>query len=119
MPGLDPVIHGVAVPLDLRREPLLRAGWVYIMTNQANGTLYTGVTSNLARRVWEHRDGVIDGFTKQTGLKRLVFAEPHEDIRAAIGREKAIKSWRRAWKVRLILDANPSWADLYDLLALG
>ena len=95
------------------------SGWVYIMTNRPNGTLYTGVTSNLARRAWEHRDGLVDGFTKQYALKRLVYAEPHEDIRAAIAREKALKSWPRAWKIKLILDANPSWADLYDLLASG
>ena len=98
---------------------MMRAGWVYIMTNRPNGTLYTGVTSYLPRRIWEHREGVMDGFTKQYGLKRLVFAEPHEDIRVAIAREKAFKSWPRAWKVRLMLDTNPSWADLYDLLARG
>jgi putative endonuclease len=98
---------------------MMRAGWVYIMTNRANGTLYTGVTSNLPRRIYEHREGLIDGFTEQYSLKRLVFAEPHEDIRVAIAREKALKSWPRAWKVRLILDVNPSWADLYPLLAHG
>lgn len=87
------------------------------MTNQANGTLYVGVTSNLARRVWEHREGLTDGFTKRYGLKRLVYVERHEDIRDAIQREKNLKHWPRAWKVRLILDANASWADLYDLLA--
>ena len=95
------------------------AGWVYIMTNRANGVLYTGVTSNLPRRIYEHREGIVDGFTKQYGLKRLVFAEPHEDIRVAIAREKALKSWPRAWKIRLILDVNPAWADLYPLLAHG
>jgi putative endonuclease len=92
-------------------------GWVYIMTNRPNGTLYTGVTSNIARRVWEHREGVVEGFTKQYGLKRLVYAERHEDITAAIQREKTIKHWTRAWKVTLILETNPSWGDLYDLLS--
>ena len=91
--------------------------WVYIMTNRANGTLYVGVTSNLARRAWEHRHGLIDGFTKTYGLTRLVYAEPHETISAAIQREKNIKHWKRACKFRLILDGNPGWADLYGLLA--
>lgn len=75
-----------------------------------------GVTSDLAHRVWEHREGVADGFTKQYGLKRLVYIERHEDIRIAIQREKNLKHWPRAWKVRIILDTNPSWDDLYDLL---
>ena len=92
-------------------------GWVYIMTNRPNGVLYVGVTSDLARRAGEHRDGVSDGFTKRYGLKRLVFAEHHEDIRAAIQREKNLKHWPRAWKVRLIRAENPDWADLYDRLA--
>jgi putative endonuclease len=92
-------------------------GWVYIMTNRPNGVLYVGVTNDLARRAWEHRDGVGDGFTKRHGLKRLVFAEHHEDIRAAIQREKNMKHWPRAWKVRLIRAENPDWADLYDRLA--
>ena len=86
------------------------------MTNQPNGTLYVGVTSNLARRVWEHREGVVDGFTKRYGLKRLVFTEHHESIAAAIQREKNMKHWPRAWKVRLILGQNPKWDDLYERL---
>jgi putative endonuclease len=92
-------------------------GWVYIVTNRPNGTLYTGVTSNIARRAWEHREGVVDGFTKQYGLKRRVFVERHEDVRGAIRREKAIKEWRRAWKIRLILGRNPDWEDLYDQIS--
>ena len=95
----------------------MQGGWVYIITNRPNGTLYVGVTSDLARRVWEHRQDVADGFTKRYGLKRLVFAERHESIRAAIQREKNIKHWPRAWKVRLILAANPDWDDLYDQIA--
>ena len=92
-------------------------GWIYIMTNRPNGTLYVGVTSDLARRVWEHREGLADGFTKRYGLKRLVFSEPHATIMAAIQREKNMKHWPRAWKVRLILAQNPCWDDLYDQLA--
>ena len=86
----------------------MRGGWVYIMTNRANGTLYVGVTSDLARRAWEHREGAADGFTKRYGLKRLVFAERHDDIRTAIQREKNLKHWPRAWKVRLILAETPA-----------
>jgi putative endonuclease len=82
-------------------------GWVYIMSNRQNGTLHVGVTSDLARRAWEHREGVADGFTKRYGLKRLVYAERHDDIRPAIQREKTVKHWPRAWKVRLIKRGEP------------
>ena len=116
MAGLDPATHAVPAQQVLPGEKGVPAGWVYIMTNRPNGTLYTGVTSNLARRVWEYREGVVEGFTKRYGLKLLVYAEPHEDIRAAIQREKNLKHWSRAWKVRLILETNASWADLYDLV---
>ncbi|MBV9521548.1 MAG: GIY-YIG nuclease family protein [Alphaproteobacteria bacterium] len=94
----------------------MRGGWVYIMTNRPNGTLYVGVTSDLARRIWEHRADVAEGFTKRYGLKRLVHVERHEDIRTAIQRERTMKHWPRAWKVRLIHADNPEWADLYDRL---
>jgi putative endonuclease len=94
----------------------MRGGWVYIMTNRPNGTLYVAVTSDLSRRTYEHREGVIDGFTRRYGLKRLVYSEFYEDIRDAIQREKNIKHWPRAWKVRLILQQNPAWDDLYDQL---
>ena len=93
-----------------------RGGWVYFMTNKPNGVLYTGLTNNIARRAWEHREGIADSFTKRHGLKRLVYAERHEDIRVAIQREKNIKHWPRAWKVKLILEQNPEWNDLYDQL---
>ena len=89
-------------------------GWVYIVTNRPNGTLYVGVTADLSRRIHEHREGTIEGFTKRYGLTRLVYAEPHEDIREAIRREKAIKGWRRAWKVRLIHESNADWNDLVE-----
>jgi putative endonuclease len=84
------------------------------MTNRPNGTLYVGTTTNLARRVREHREGVADGFTKRYGLKRLVYAEWHGDILSAKQRETNIKHWPRAWKVRLILKNNLGWDDLYD-----
>jgi putative endonuclease len=89
-------------------------GWVYIMTNRPNGVLYTGVTGDLARRAFEHREGLVKGFTKRYGLRRLVYVESFEDIRAAIQREKNIKHYSRAWKAGLILEANPDWRDLYE-----
>ncbi len=90
--------------------------WLYMMTNRPNGTLYVGTTVNLPRRAWEHREGVIEGFTKKYGLKRLVYFEEHHTLFAARQRENNIKHWSRAWKVGLILDRNPGWADLYHLL---
>jgi len=95
----------------------MTGAWVYMMTNRPNGILYVGVTSDLVRRVWEHREGCTEGFTKQYGLKRLVYFEQHDDIRSAIQREKNIKHWSRAWKVGLILCDNPEWRDLYDQIA--
>ena len=91
-------------------------GYVYIMTNRPSGTLYVGVTSDLGRRVHQHREGLIDGFTKRYGLNRLVWYEAHQTITSAIQREKAMKHWPRAWKVRLILAMNPRWDDLYETL---
>jgi len=83
------------------------------MTNGRHGTLYIGVTSDLARRVWEHREGLVEGFSKRYGLKQLVYAERHDDIRFAIQREKTLKHWSRAWKIALIERDNPDWEDLY------
>jgi putative endonuclease len=94
-----------------------RGGWVYIMTNRPNGTLYIGVTNDIARRAYEHRQGLIKGFTKRYGLACLVYMERYEDVRQAIQRESNMKHWPRAWKVRLILEMNPNWRDLYDDLA--
>jgi putative endonuclease len=94
----------------------MNGGWVYIMTNRRNGTLYVGTTVDLARRAWEHREGVADGFTKRYGLTRLVYAERCDDILAAKQREMNMKHWPRAWKVRLIHRENPDWGDLYDRL---
>ena len=92
----------------------MAGGWVYIVTNRPNGTLYTGVTSDIARRAWEHQSGVVEGFTKRYDLKRLVLVEYYEDIRNAIQREKNMKHWPRIWKLRVISAANPNWDDLYD-----
>jgi putative endonuclease len=92
----------------------MNEAWVYIVTNRPNGILYTGVMSNLSRRIWEHREGIVSGFTKQHGLKRLVYVERHADIETAIQRERNMKHWPRTWKVRLILAANPEWKDRYE-----
>jgi len=97
----------------------MKGGWVYIMTNRPDGTLYVGVTADLARRAWEHREGVAEGFAKRHHLHRLVYAERHEEILGAIQREKLIKHWPRAWKTRLVVRTNPDWRDLYDDLAGG
>ena len=94
----------------------MRGGRIYILTNRPNGTLYIGVTSNLIQRVWQHREGVVPGFTKRYGLKRLVYFEAYDDISVAIQREKNVKHWPRTWKVRLILASNPEWRDLYETL---
>jgi putative endonuclease len=94
----------------------MSGGWVYIMTSRPNGPIYVGVTGDLARRASEHREGIVDGFTKRYRLHRLVYAERHDDIRAAIQRETSIKRWPRAWKVALIEAENPTWKDLYETL---
>jgi putative endonuclease len=86
--------------------------FVYILANRRNGTLYVGLTSDLARRVFEHQQGAIPGFTKKYGVKLLVYFEQHEEIGAAIARENAMKKWRRAWKLELIERDNPQWRDL-------
>lgn len=78
------------------------------------GTLYLGVTSNLIKRIWEHRQGVVDGFTRKHGVKHLVWFETHADAVSAITREKQLKKWNRAWKISLIQQENPHWRDLYD-----
>ncbi|MEP4378818.1 MAG: GIY-YIG nuclease family protein [Alphaproteobacteria bacterium] len=91
-------------------------GWVYIVTNRHGGTLYVGVTSDIARRAWEHREGFVEGFSSRYRLKRLVHAERFDDMRDAIQREKTIKHWSRAWKIDLIEAANPDWDDLYGVL---
>ena len=118
MAGLDPAISPpVAGVAGRANNRAMQGGWVYMVTNRPNGTLYVGVTSNLSRRAWEHREGVTGGCTKRYRLKRLVWAEYHEDIRSAIQREKNLKHWPRAWKVDLILAQNPEWNDLYERLA--
>jgi putative endonuclease len=94
----------------------MRGGFVYIMSNRKHGTLYVGVTADIVRRAYEHRTGCVEGFTRRNGLKRLIWFERHDEIVPAIQREKNIKNWPRAWKVRLVEAMNPDWEDLYPTL---
>ncbi|MCW8194239.1 GIY-YIG nuclease family protein [Proteobacteria bacterium 005FR1] len=89
---------------------------VYLLASQRKGTIYVGVTSNLSRRVWLHREGLTEGFTCRYGVTRLVYYEFHEDMVQAISREKQLKSWKRAWKIRLIESMNPDWSDLWSTI---
>ena len=88
--------------------------YVYLMASRRNGTLYLGVTNDLMRRVYQHKTKVVPGFTARYGVDRLVWFEVYDDPETAITREKDIKKWRRAWKIRLIEEMNPDWRDLYD-----
>ena len=90
---------------------------VYLLASKRNGTLYTGVTSNLLKRVWEHKNNLVEGFTKKYGVHTLVWYELHDTMDSAIQREKAIKNWKRVWKLKVIEKMNSRWHDLYsDLL---
>ncbi|MDD2301964.1 MAG: GIY-YIG nuclease family protein [Eubacteriales bacterium] len=88
--------------------------YVYILASRKNGTLYIGVTGDLRKRIYEHKQNVVDGFTQKYNVHILVYYEVHGDIREAISREKQIKKWNRAWKLRLIEEKNGEWRDLYD-----
>ena len=92
----------------------MAGGFVYIMSNAPSGTLYIGVTSDLTRRIWQHREGVGSDFCREYKLVRLVYAERHETIEGAIVREKQLKKWKRSWKLNLIGRMNPDWRDLWD-----
>jgi len=89
---------------------------VYILASKRNGTLYIGVTSDLAKRVWQHRNDVVDGFTKRYSVHQLGWYEPHETMESAIEREKTLKNWKRVWKLELIENSNSSWQDLYETI---
>ncbi len=92
----------------------MKQPFVYILSNQPNGTLYIGVTSNLIQRVWQHKQKLVAGFTTKYDLNRLVYYEQHADMENAILREKQLKKWNRDWKIRLIEEMNPTWDDLYQ-----
>jgi len=89
---------------------------VYLLASRPYGTLYIGVTSDLVQRIWQHKQGVADGFTRQYGVHSLVWYEQHATMEAAIKREKALKEWQRAWKIRLMQEANLHWRDLYPVI---
>ena len=93
--------------------------YVYIMASKPYGTLYIGVTSNLSRRVWEHRNHVVEGFTDKHNVGRLVWFEVHSNAESAIKREKALKRYKRDWKIELIEHDNPHWEDMFDAVASG
>ena len=92
--------------------------WVYILASRRNGTLYVGMTDDLARRIWLHRTGAIPGFTKRYGVRMLVWYEQHEARESAFVRERQIKKWNRAWKLQIIEKMNPTWRDLWNDLLL-
>jgi len=96
-------------------DEMEKGGFVYIMASRRNGTIYIGVTSDLPKRVWEHKEGIIEGFTRKYGCKTLVWFEKHDTIEAAITRERQMKGWKRAWKLRVIEEKNPDWDDLFEL----
>ena len=91
--------------------------YVYILASRRNGTLYIGVTSNLVQRVWQHKNKVIAGFTAKYGIERLVYFEQHHTAEGALQRERQLKKWNRAWKLRLIKNCNPQWLDLYSAIS--
>jgi putative endonuclease len=93
---------------------LAMSGWVYIMANKPRGALYVGVTSNLVRRIWQHREGEVEGFTRQHGVKMLLYFEEHPTMPLAIQREKNLKRWVRQWKLDLVEGVNPKWEDLWQ-----
>ena len=114
-------ILGLTIWPSFRRKPessfsdstVIKQPAVYILASRRNGTLYIGVTSNLPRRVWEHKNDLVEGFTSRYGVHNLVWYETHETMESAISREKRIKEWKRKWKLDLIEKLNPAWEDLY------
>ncbi|WP_062462365.1 GIY-YIG nuclease family protein [Vibrio mediterranei] len=95
---------------------MMKQASVYILSSRSNKVLYVGVTSQLKQRIWQHKNGVVDGFSKKYHVNKLVFFEVHQSMTAAIIREKQIKRWKRDWKENLIKSMNPNWMDLYDSL---
>ncbi len=95
----------------------MKTYYVYILASQKNGTLYVGITNDLVRRVFEHKEDFVDGFTKKYSVHALVYFESTDDVNAAIEREKNIKAWKREWKIRIIEEFNPGWRDLYTDIA--
>ena len=89
---------------------------VYMLANKRNGTLYIGVTSDLVKRIWQHKNNMVEGFTKRYGVHQLVWYELHENMQSALEREKRMKGWKRKWKLKFIESMNPNWRDLYHTI---
>ena len=102
--------------MTLLKDEVMKQPAVYILASKTNGTLYIGVTSDLIKRVWQHKNSVVEGFTRKYSVHRLVWYECHENMGSAISCEKALKYWKRAWKIRLIEEMNPEWKGLYSEL---
>ncbi len=92
----------------------MKSYWVYILASKKNGTLYVGVTTDLCHRIYQHKQKLIDGFTKKYNITQLVYAQEFQDVHDAIHREKCLKKWNRVWKLKLIEEHNPDWCDLYE-----
>jgi putative endonuclease len=90
--------------------------WVYILATEKKGTLYIGVTNHITRRVYEHKEKMVEGFSQKYAIDKLVYAEEYADVREALYREKCLKKWNRAWKIKLIEGQNPNWDDLYGIV---
>jgi len=116
-PPIEPFGGGLPTSFPRKRESsntMPKEPAVYILASERNGTLYIGVTSNLQKRAWEHKNDLVEGFTKRYGVHRLVYYELHEEMVSAIRREKQMKKWNRAWKLELIERQNPGWRDLWE-----
>jgi putative endonuclease len=103
-------------PYPYRRSAVNKQPAVYILASKRNGTLYVGVTSDLVKRIWEHKNNIVEGFTKRYGVHHLVWYKIHERMESAMEREKQLKEWKRKWELELIESANPSWQDLYPTI---
>jgi putative endonuclease len=100
----------------IQRDTVNKQPAIYILANKRNGTLYVGVTSDLVQRIWEHKNNMVEGFTKHYNVHQLVWYELQESMESAIMREKRLKDWKRAWKLELIESKNPDWLDLYETI---
>ena len=109
LPSFPHVVSGNPERIEMDKQ-----FYVYILASKRNGTLYTGVTSIITERIWQHKNDMVEGFTKKYNVKILVYYEVHDNADSAINREKQIKKWRRAWKIKLIEKKNPGWRDLYE-----
>lgn len=103
----------------MEQKGVMKEFWVYMLASDHYGTLYIGVTSNLSKRIWEHKNNAVKGFTEKYDVHKLVYFEKHENAESALTREKQLKKWNRDWKINLIEKDNPYWEDLYPAIANG